>query len=362
MKKKGFGIIISTMIACVMLSGCGSSSTLSYEEIAVTNDAAAYDAGSADYMIADAAAADNYKYESEFASEEAKAVPAGGDAELIEENAKASERKLIKTVDLYVETEEYDTLIGNLERQIAGLGGYIEYQSQYNGSRYSGYQDTRNAYIQIRIPAERLDEFVVKVEEWTNIINKEERVEDVTLRYVDLESRKKALVTEQDRLLELLERAESVEDIIAIEQRLSEVRYELESMESQLRMLTNQIDYSTINLNIQEVERLTPTEEKSVWDKMRNGFVKTIYNIGDDIEYACIRFVINIPYFIIWIVIILAVFLVFRAWKKKRYKKQAARAAKALEQPAGNAWGIEDEPAKSKMPEAQTEDNKKKEE
>ena len=92
-----------------------------------------------------------------------------------------------------------------------------------------------------RIPAKRLDEFVQRVGEQSNITNKEERVEDVTLQYVDLESRKKALATEQDRLLELLEKAESVEDIISIEARLSDVRYELESMESQLRTLNNQI-------------------------------------------------------------------------------------------------------------------------
>ena len=68
----------------------------------------------------------------------------------------------------------------------------------------------------------------------------------MTLQYVDLESHKKALTTEQDRLIELMEQAETVEDIITIEGRLSEVRYQLESMESQLRTYDNKIDYSTV--------------------------------------------------------------------------------------------------------------------
>ena len=322
MKKKMYqrrtGLCLTgLLLAASLLTGCGSSKA-SYS--AAADNTAAYDAGGA-YVTADTAAATTEEAYEFSMSEEAKLEEAG--MEPLEENALAAERKLIKTVDLSVETEEYDTLLANLEQQIAGLGGYIEYQNQYNGSYYSGYQDTRNAYMQIRIPVEHMDEFVVNVGEWTNIRNKEERVEDVTLQYVDLESRKKALITEQDRLLELLEKAESVEDIISIEARLSDVRYELESMESQLRTLNNQIDYSTINLNIQEVRRLTPTEEKSVWDKMRNGFVKTIYNIGDDIEYGFIWFVVNIPYFIIWIVIIVVVFMGFRAWRKKRRKKQA---------------------------------------
>ncbi|MCM1252374.1 MAG: DUF4349 domain-containing protein [Clostridium sp.] len=318
MKKRSFGVAAAAMIiSCVILSGCGSSGSgqLSYSES--KNTSAAYDAGGA-YAAAEMEIAEaNYS-----TTDSAGAVQEAG-AEMLEENAREAERKLIKTVDLFVETEEYDTLIANLENKITELGGYIEYQSQYNGSYYANYQDTRNAYLQVRIPVEKLDEFVVRVGEWTNITNKEERVEDVTLQYVDLESRKRALVTEQDRLLELLEKAETVEDIITIEQRLSDVRYELESMESQLRTLNNQIDYSTINLNIQEVERLTPTEEKSVWDKIRNGFVKSIYNIGDDIEYGFIWFVVNIPYFIIWIVIIVIVLILWRLWKKARRRRKA---------------------------------------
>ena len=318
MNQKRTGLCLTgLLLAASLFTGCGSSKE-SYSAAAAENSAA-YDTGGV-YATTDTAAAAEMDYEFSM-SEEAKLEEAGMGP--LEDNVQATERKLIKTVDLSVETEEYDTLLANLEQQIAGLGGYIEYQNQYNGSYYSGYQETRDAFMQIRIPVEHMDEFVVNVGEWTNIRNKEERVEDVTLQYVDLESRKKALTTEQDRLLELLEKAESVEDIISIEARLSDVRYELESMESQLRTLNNQIDYSTINLSIQEVRRLTPTEEKSVWDKMRNGFVKTIYNIGDDIEYGFIWFVVNIPYFIIWIVIIVVVILVFRAWRKKRRKKQA---------------------------------------
>ena len=50
---------------------------------------------------------------------------------------------------------------------------------------------------------------------------KNESVDDVTLRYVDVDSHKKALETEQERLLALLEKAENVEDIIAdVEQAL----------------------------------------------------------------------------------------------------------------------------------------------
>ena len=85
----------------------------------------------------------------------------------------------------------------------------------------------------------------------------------MTLDYVDVESRKKMLETEQQRLLELLETAESLDDILTIESRLTEVQYELDSKESQLRTYDNQIDYSTVYLDIDEVVRYTPQDRRA---------------------------------------------------------------------------------------------------
>lgn len=323
MKKRKKTVAALLMITLAILSGCGAT----YNDSAAKTESA-YDSGDGYYAATDSAASvtEDYEYaEDEAAAEEG--YDEGNGSEVLDENVQPVERKLIKTVSLDVETENYDALLSSLEKQIEDLGGYIEYQYQYNGSQYSTYRDTRNARLDIRIPVEHLDEFVVTVGEQSNITNKVEQVEDVTLQYVDLESRKKALETEQERLLELLTQAESVEDIIAIEQRLSEVRYELESMESQLRTLINQIDYSTIHMSVEEVRQFTPTEENSVWDKMKNGFVKSLYRIGDDIEDGFIWFVANIPYFVIWVVIIVIVFVLFRRHKRKKKAKREAVSA-----------------------------------
>lgn len=323
------------LLVSSMLAGCGGSGKSVYTE--------SYDAGgyAMNNAAADAASADTAGVTEEIAFsggtgemdyyeegvQEAKATEPQSETDS-EENP-SDGRKLIKTVDMHVETEQYDALLVSLEAQIAELGGYVEYQYQYNGSSYSNYDETRNVYMSVRIPSKRLDEFVRKVGEQSNITNKEERVEDVTLQYVDLESRKKALVIEQDRLLELLEKAETVEDIITIEQRLSEVRYELENMESQLRTLNNRIDYSTINLDIQEVKRLTPTEEKSAWDRMKNGFVRSLYRIGEGFKNGFIGFVINIPYIVIWLFIIAVIFVIVRIILKKQERKKAEKEQQA---------------------------------
>ena len=69
---------------------------------------------------------------------------------------------------------------------------------------------------------------------------------------------KKALETEQDRLLELMEQAETTEDLLAIESRLTDVRYQLESAASQLKLYDSLVSYSTVYLTVEEVQKLTP--------------------------------------------------------------------------------------------------------
>ena len=340
MKKKYVGLGVIGLTAALLLSGCGSSGGSysaqynkfeSYDTAAAVAEEAYMEAGygmyepSPEYYGVDAVASETTEAQYDISEEPVQ------NTELSEDAAQASDRKLIRTVDLYTETEQYDDLLVNLETQITSLGGYVEYRYQYNGNPNDYYGSARrSSNLTVRIPADRLDEFISRVGETSNIINKEERVEDVTLQYVDLESHKNALQTEQKRLLELLEQAETVEDLIAIESRLSQVRYELESMESQLRTLMNQVSYSTVNLSIQEVQRLTPVEEVSIWGRIRQGLANTFYNMGNGFENGFVGFVINLPYIILWLIIIVILFFVCRLlWRffKKRYVKRAEKRA-----------------------------------
>ena len=218
----------------------------------------------------------------------------------------AAERKLIKTVELNLETENYDSLMDGLEKEISRLGGYIEYKDAYHGdytSQSKGYHN-RRASITARIPTKKLEEFTGNVAEIGNITYECESVEDVTLQYVDLSSHKKMLLTEQERLMKLLENAATMEDIIAIESRLSEVRYQIESMESQLRTFDNQVDYSTVHINVDEVEHYTPQPEKSTWERIKTGFGENVYRVTSGLKNFAIEFVIAIPVILVWVAVI----------------------------------------------------------
>ena len=311
MKKRNFetkiitGLLTAGMI--LSLTACGSSSNGSY---------GISDLMDADYAVAsnEAAAPKASAYEDGFGMTEGydSAENTQDTGNTVSEEAAdtaVADRKLIKTVNMDVETREYDKLLSAVENKVTELGGYIESLDAYNGSTYYSYRSTRNANLTIRIPKDRLEEFQNTVSELGNVTSRSENVQDVTLTYVDLQSHRDALRTEQERLLQLLEQAESVEDIITIEQRLSDVRYQLESMESQLR--------SYDNLYIDEVEVYTPVEEETVWERISTGFVDSLKNIGEGLKEAAIWFVIHIPYLVIWAIVIAVIVLILKKIKKR---------------------------------------------
>ena len=122
----------------------------------------------------------------------------------------AQGRKIIKNGDLSIQTREFDEFLENLNRAILAAGGYVE-ASSINGNSYNKNR-MRSADITARIPAENLDAFCDQVSDLGNVTYKNLYTRDVTLTYVDLESHVKALRTEQQTLMELLERAQSVEE------------------------------------------------------------------------------------------------------------------------------------------------------
>lgn len=229
------------------------------------------------------------------------------------------QRKLIKDVTMDVETKEFDTLLSSLNQRVTELGGYIQV-SEVNGNSYQ-YQTTRQGYLVARIPTDKLEGFISQVNDMGNVVSKRESVEDVTLNYVDIQSKIKALKTEQETLMQLLEKAESLEDIIKIQSRLTEVRYELESNESQIRTLDNLITYSTVTINIYEVEQMTPVEDKGAWEQMKTKFAGNLRAIANGGRTFIIWLVSSIPYLILLALAVVVVLIVVRLALKKRKGK-----------------------------------------
>lgn len=325
MRGKKVKALLLGLVLTLFWAGCGSSgadmSTEAYDYSDMNS--AAMDSGSGIY------------YDGEYYEESGSSAPTSG------ESVRAG-RKLIRTVHLDVETMEFDELLSYVKDKTTELGGYVESMDVYNGSTYydsyysysgTGYRDYRNGSLTLRIPKDKLDGFLTIVEDNSNITNRSEQEVDVTLDYVDLDSHKAVLVAEQERLLALMEQAETIDEIIMLESRLSEIRYQIESMESQLRTYDNQIEYSTVYLNITEVIELTPVEpeEKTTWERISEGFMDNLKDVGNGIKEFFIGLIIVSPYlFVFVLVILIIVFVVYFCVKKliARYEKKMSERPK----------------------------------
>lgn len=258
----------------------------------------------------------------------------------------AANRKLIKNVTMDVETEEYDMLLVTVENRITEIGGYIEnLNSSVNGG--GSFPESRYAEVKARIPVEKLASFVSLVDEVSNVTSRNEYVDDITMQYVDLESHKKMLRTEQESLLRLLEKADTIEDIIAIESRLSEVRYELESMETQLRTYDNLIAYSTVQIYISEVERIAPVAEKGTWDRIKTGFGENVYRVGKGLKEFTIGLVIGLPFIFILALLALIVFIIVKVILIITAKQQARASLKQKPEIPYGEWQKEQQNSNS---------------
>lgn len=323
---KGWKKVVLPALLMFVLAGCGS---------AYDNVKSDYSGGGSGYYGAPDSVngAGIYGEDSDYFQEasdsygESASAGAGADVR--------AGRKLIRTVHLQVETMDFDALLSYVQDRTQELGGYVEKLNSDNGSSYyntnsgaSGYRNNRSASLTLRIPKSNLDGFLSQVAENGNITSRSEQEQDVTLDYVDLDSHKAVLLAEQERLLSFLEQAQNVEEMIMLEARLSEVRYQIESMEKQLRTYDNQIEYSTVYLNITEVVELTPVPvmQQTTWERIGAGFMNSLKNIGKGFREFFVWFVIALPYLVLLAVVILLLVGVTMLCVKRGAAKRKKRA------------------------------------
>jgi len=239
-------------------------------------------------------------------------------------------RKTIKTVRLTLQTLNFDEFVAALEQKVAETGAYFQY-ADVSGSNY--YGGRRYASYTIRVPEARLNEFLSGMEGIATVTNKTLGEQDVTLSYVDTESRIKALEIEMESLMELLEKAVNLESIIKLQDRLTDVRYELENYKAQLRTYDDKISYSTVTVSVSEVTKVTEPAPKTIWERISSGWANTMDDISDGAQDFLVWLVSNLPYLLFWAVVIV-LFVIFV--KKKNEKRKQKKLEKQREKNAAN--------------------------
>lgn len=314
------------------LSGCGSSEKGSgatasdaggyYGESPAANDSAGYGMQTNEMKSEAAVAedvydetADSYDGEQDLATETVAGETGSSDsAAAMVTDAK----KIIKRYYFDYETEEFDSAFGYLKAQIEKYNGYIS-SSNVNGTSY------RTLNLTARIPADVSDEFTGQLGSLGTLTSQSESAEDITLQYTDTESRIKSLKTEQERLNALLEKADNLESIITLENRLTEVRYELENYQSRKNLYDDLVSYSTVNITLREVVYTVAVDDGSFFSRIKTGLESTFRDIKISVADFIVWLIVNLPYLIIWVIVIFVIIKIIRMLIRRRKKKKQAK-------------------------------------
>ena len=241
--------------------------------------------------------------------------------------------KIIYSADATVETTEFEQTLEKLQALVKQYGGFIE-SSSINGSNYysqsRGYSNNRSANYTVRIPSARFSELMGSLSTLGNVPYTYTYTQNITSRYYDVQARLTAYETQEQRLLEMMEKAETVSDIIVIEDRLTELRYQIESLQSTLNNWDRQVSYSTVNVNVSEVTIFTPEAKLSYGQRLglavRNGLQST----GEFFSDFLLWFLEALPALLILaVLIVLVVVIIRRSVRKRRARKAAERETKS---------------------------------
>ncbi|MDR0957669.1 MAG: DUF4349 domain-containing protein [Clostridiales bacterium] len=231
------------------------------------------------------------------------------------------EQKIIKTANISVNIKNYSQSNEDIRNAVEACGGYIETSSSYI---YYNSHDTnlQEGYMTLRVPQESYDSIISLISGLGKVTETNESAQNATTEYYDTEARLSAKQTEEQRLLQLLDKAETIDEIISVEERLAAVRADIEMYTSHIQNIDRSASYSTINVNLREVkdEVIEPVSD-DLLSRIKNAFIGSINSVGRFFEAALVFVASAFIPIIIIAVFAVVIILILRNNKKKKNKK-----------------------------------------
>lgn len=351
-------MIMCLLVVCMLLGGCASAEDMgnyAYSADSAPREATkeAYDG----YDYSDEAYAENAEdyYDSDVAMQAGSTVTGVTFAE---------NKKIIYQSDVVMETMVYTETYARLLELINKYEGYIEYEN-YNNALRSYLKDnsgkgklvisTNN--LTIRIPSRNYSSFMTEGLSLGNVLSRNQTVTDKTNEYntnrsyVDILNEEAEYLDKQlKQLSDELKNAEAsyihYDDIISnmkdVAARKAQVEKELVPYQRTLDDIDEKVDYSTISMELREVNEYTIIEEeveeetfgsqiKKSWKNAMNGLA----NMFKSIFLFLIDVIPTLVGIILFGIVALLVWIIIRKYLKKAKAKKAEKAQKeAKEQSA----------------------------
>jgi hypothetical protein len=178
-----------------------------------------------------------------------------GAAGITEDSASLGDfgRKVVKTADLGLRSEEVRQSAARAQQVVASAGGTVLSSQVYRSD------DSVTANLVLSVSSEEFERVLDELRSLGEKVTTDSiSGQDVTEEYVDLKSRERNLRATEESLLRLYDRAENVEEALSIQRELTTVRGEIELVQGRIKYLDQRSTYSQITLNIQPVTSPPP--------------------------------------------------------------------------------------------------------
>jgi len=323
MRKSIIGVILLAVLITSIFAGCGSSK----------NETAASDAAPSgvseamdDGLYFSTSHNSGYKTEEADGAEfrEADSLAGGGSLATDVSNAILAERKIIRSANLTIEVEDFNTALRNIESIILGIG-FIQDRSVRSTPVYVDGERVlvRDGTIVLRVDKREFDSVINKLYGIGEVLEDTANGQDVTDQYVDLESRIRLLKIEQAKLEAYLQKLDDIDQIFKAESKLTDILYEIEKLTGNLNKLSSLVDLSTITIYMNEKRPGSETKKDNYGEKLLNSLKDSLLMVVEFLGDMLVFIVAAIPVLIVLGLFALLGVFIFRRIPKKRSKEAA---------------------------------------
>ncbi len=170
-----------------------------------------------------------------------------------------TQRLVIRTASLSLQVDDVRAAEVAVRAKASELGGYVV------SSETSGTDESMWATVVIRVPSQRFDEALSGVQGIARkVLSRTVSGDDVTEEFVDLEARLRTLEATRDRLLDMLERAQTVEEALSVNTALTDIQGQIEQAKGRMQYLQQSAALSTISIDLRPVP-VTPIVDEGAW-------------------------------------------------------------------------------------------------
>jgi hypothetical protein len=224
--------------------------------------------------------------------------------------ASAPGQHIIRTATLTIVAANFDAARPEIERLVAGAGGFIE---QMSADVAPGA--ARSLRGTLRVPADRLNDTVEALRKLGQVTQDAVGSDDVTDQVVDLDARLASGRATERRLADLLKnRTGKLSDVLEVEREMTRVRLEIEQLDAQRTNIGKRVTYATVTLTIAEERKAgLDAGPLSLASRLR---VATADGLETALEsvVGTMLFLLRIgPTLSVWLLVAAAVWLVRRA-------------------------------------------------